>query len=32
MTTLAFAFWRRLDTSEHDVCRLEKHPNGWRQR
>jgi hypothetical protein len=30
MTILAFAFWRRLDTPGHDVCRLEKHPDGWR--
>src|SRR5262245_54236615 len=32
MTILAFAFWRRLDTPGHDVCRLEKHPNGSRLR
>lgn len=27
--TRAFAFWRRLDTPGHDVCRLEELPAGW---
>ena len=27
MTTLAFAFWRRLDTPGHEACRLEQHAN-----
>jgi hypothetical protein len=30
MTTLAFAFWRRLDTPGHEACRLKQHASGWR--
>jgi hypothetical protein len=29
MATLAYAFWRRLDTPGHEACRLEQHANGW---
>jgi hypothetical protein len=30
MTTLAFAFWRGLDTPGHEACRLEQYALGWR--
>ena len=30
MTTLAFAFWRLLNTPGHEACCLEQHALGWR--
>lgn len=30
MTTLAFAFWKRLDAPGHEACRLKQQASGWR--
>jgi hypothetical protein len=30
LTTVATAFWRRVDVPGHDACRLERCEDGWR--